>query len=97
MACRLVQEQNTRSAVERASDENPLLLATRQNSTHIANEGTVSHGHSDDIIVDRRESSTLLDSRRVWLPGEESYVVSDRPGEEMVILHDHAKTFSIVF
>ena len=90
MAGGLVEEQDARPAVERAGEQDALLLAPGEHRSHVSDQGVVLHRHRGDVVVHRGEAGARLNALRVRGVGEEGDVLGDGAGEELVVLH-HAR------
>jgi hypothetical protein len=61
----LVKEKNAGLSIQGARKQHPLLLASRERATHVADETIVGHRHRHDLFVDARQGRTLDHSQLV--------------------------------
>lgn len=87
VAGRLVEKQQFGFAEDRAGEQDALLLAAREHRAHIADQGAVTHGHRDDVVVHGGASGACLDPESLGVGREEADVLGDRTCEEAVVLH----------
>jgi len=59
MAGRLIHQENSRIAIERAGDQHPLFLAAGQHRAHVADQRAVAHRHGADLVMDKSAEYSL--------------------------------------
>jgi hypothetical protein len=92
-----IEQEDTRGSVKRTCDHDALQLAPGKGAAHVAHQGLVPHGHTDDLFMVRGGFGRLLDSFEVWRRAETSDVVGDRAGEQAIILQHSADLATIDF
>ena len=72
-----------------------LFLPSRQRRAHVADQRVIRHRHGHDIIVHRRLRRASPNALDIWALGKKGNVVSNRPGEKIIVLHHNPDHRSI--
>ena len=89
-ARRLVEDEDRRVAQDRAGDRDPLLLASGEAVSALADDGVVAVGQRRDHVVDARGLGGRLDLLVGRVRLREAEVLADRGVEEVGLLRDDA-------
>ena len=78
-----------------ARQQDPLVLAAGQRTSHVADQAVVGHGHRHDLVVDARHGGALGHALLIELGIEEADIVGDRARQQRVILHDRGNLLPV--
>ncbi|MNN42250.1 hypothetical protein D3C81_1564170 [compost metagenome] len=87
MAGCLIQEQQLGLPVQRARQDDPLLLPARKRAAHVTDQAVVTHRYRHNVLVHRRQACGDLNPGEVEFRIEEADVVGNAAGEQLVVLH----------
>ncbi len=91
----LVEEENLGPPIERPRQQHSLLLPAGQGATHVTNQAVVGHRHGHDFFVDACHARAVHHPLLVEGGVEETDVVSDGAGKELVLLHHSSNVLSV--
>ena len=67
MAGRLIEQEQARPPIERASQNNPLYLSAGKRTPHIADQRLIAHRQTDHLIMDGRKAGSRFHNWRSTL------------------------------
>ena len=91
-----VEENDAGLPVRRASDHHALTLPPRKSGTHVTHQCQVLHRQLLNLVMDTRQSGRRFHTFEVNVLRVDGDVLDKVSGEQIVILHDHAKFPSVV-
>ena len=62
---RLVEQEDLGLLVERACQQHPLFLPSREHRTHVPDQRVVAHGHRQNVVVDGGHLGASLHTRHI--------------------------------